>query len=408
MVLYDTREAISRDNGLPNDASDNSGGINNRPYITAEGVMNYVELDVNNLSKWFMNLLPAPDSGGLADGVGGYEVYFSDRRGNQVDTTPGINIQTGAFGFNDIVNRSDAANGCPNNVLDQPGEDFEGDGIPRTYGGVPLSAAAVPANQRVQSVSAGAWAALLTGVPANVLTVNPNCGAAATAPAPNYVYTHAQEARQNPPLFFRRALKLQYGISFNLGTACYGAAPNPPCGLTIAAENPVYIQGDYNNAGAPINFTGANVAASVAADSVTLLSDTWNDVNSFISPYDPGSRPGAVTTYRVAIIAGKGIPFAQTAGSGQDYGTDGGVHNFLRYLEGWGANLYYQGSLVSFYYTRQAIGIYKCCNTVYSPPTRVYNFDPTFANGPQWLPPRTPTLRSINTIGFTQMMNPNQ
>ncbi len=109
--------------------------------------------------------------------------------------------------------------------------------------------------------SAGAWAALLTGVPANVLTVNPNCGAAATAPAPNYVYTHAQEARQNPPLFFRRALKLQYGISFNLGTACYGAAPNPPCGLTIAAENPVYIQGDYNNAGAPINFTGANVAS---------------------------------------------------------------------------------------------------------------------------------------------------
>ena len=408
MVLYDTREAISRDNGLPNDASDNSGGINNRPQITAQGVMNYVELDVNNLSKWFMNLLPAPDSGGLADGVGGYEVYFSDRRGNQVDTTPGINIQTGAFGFNDIVNRGDAANGCPNNVLDQPGEDFEGDGIPRTYGGVPLSAAAVPANQRVQSLSAGAWAALLTGVPASVLTVNPNCGAAAPAPAPNYVYTHAQEARQNPPLFFRRALKLQYGISFNLGTACYGAAPNPPCGLTIAAENPVYIQGDYNNAGAPINFTGANVAASVAADSVTLLSDTWNDVNSFISPYDPGSRPGAVTTYRVAIIAGKGIPFAQTAGSGQDYGTDGGVHNFLRYLEGWGANLYYQGSLVSFYYTRQAIGIYKCCNTVYGPPTRVYNFDPTFVNGPQWLPPRTPTLRSINTIGFTQMMNPNQ
>jgi hypothetical protein len=399
MVLFDTREGIARDNAMGNNAADNQGGINNRPQIVAQGVMNYIELDVNNLSKWFMNLLPAPDSGLNANGVGGYEVYFSDRRGNQVDPTPGVNVQTGAFGFNDVVNRADAPNGCPDNVLDQPGEDFEGDGVLRTYGGIPLSAAAVPANQRVQSFLTGA-------VPA--LVVNPNCGAAATPPGPNYIYVHGQEARENPPVFFRRALKLEYGVSFSLGTACYGAAPNPPCGLTIAAENPVYIQGDYNNTGAPVNFTGASVASSVAADAVTFLSDNWNDANSFISPYDPGSRPGAQTTYRVAVIAGKGIPFAQTAGSGADYGTDGGLHNFLRYLEGWGNPLYYQGSLVSFYYTRQALGIYKCCNTVYSPPTRVYAFDGNFTAGPQWLPPRTPTLRSINTIGFTQMMNPNQ
>jgi len=111
----------------------------------------------------------------------------------------------------------------------------------------------------------------------------------------------------------------------------------------------------------------------------------------------------------VALIAGKGIPFLQTAGSGADYGTDGGLHNFLRYIENWGgANLYYQGSLVSFYYNRQALGVYKCCNVVYSPPARIYAFDGNFTQGPQWLPPRTPTLRSINTIGFTQMMNPNQ
>jgi PilX N-terminal len=416
MVLYDTREAISRDSatantapaGMTNNAADQTGGIT-RPFITAEGVMDYIELDANNLSKWFMNTLPTAGSGAAANGVGGYEVYFSDRRGNQVDPSPGIGVQTGEFGFNDIVNRSDAVNGCPNNALDQPGEDFDGDGVLRTYGGVPLSAAAVPVNQKVQSVVTGVSSALLIGVPASVLTVNPNCGAAGTPPGPNYVYTHAQEARENPPLFFRRALKIEYGETFTLGTACFGAAPNPPCGLTVASENPVYIQGDYNNAGATTNFTGASVASSVAADAVTLLSDSWNDVNSFISPYDPSSRVGAQTTYRVAIIAGKGIPFAQTAGSQPDYGTDGGLHNFLRYLEGWGgANLYYEGSLVSFYYNRQAIGIYKCCNTVYGPPARVYNFDGNFTNGPQWLPPRTPTLRSINTIGFTQELNPNQ
>ena len=56
-----------------------------------------------------------------------------------------------------------------------------------------------------------------------------------------------------------------------------GAAPNPPCGLTIASENPVYIQGDFNAPGG--NLAAANtVATSVAADAVTLLSDNFNDV----------------------------------------------------------------------------------------------------------------------------------
>ena len=403
MVLYDPREGIIRDNALGNNTNDNVGGINNRPEITAEGVMNYIELDVNNLTRWFNGAIGA--SGTNANGVGGYSVYFSDRRGNVLDPTPDTLTQTGSFGFNDIVNRSDATNGCPDGILDQPGEDFESDGFLRTYGETPLLAGALPASEQTQQIYG-----LLTPVNlSTVLTKNPNCPVAAVTPSPIYIYTHNQEARQNPPVFFRRALKIQYGETYNLGTTCYGAAPNPPCGLTVAAENPVYLQGDYNNAGANTAFTGADVGSSIAADAVTLLSDNWNDVNSFISPYDPGSRSGTQTTYRVAIIAGKGIPFAFTgAGAGLDYGTDGGLHNFLRYLEGWGANLYYNGSLVSFYYSRQANGTYKCCNTVYGPPTRVYSFDSTFTNGPQWLPPRTPSLRTVNTIGFSQMLMPTQ
>jgi PilX N-terminal len=406
MVLYDPREGLVRDNALPNNTPADTNAAGNRPEVTAAGVMDYIQLDANNLARWFTGALAG--SGNLANGVGGYEVYFSDRRGNQVDPTPGTTAQTGSYGFNDIVNRSDAANGCPNGTIDQPGEDFEGDGVLRLYGGIPLSANAVPANQRIQTVNAAGTlvSPLPAGAPA--MGLNPNCAAVGTAPGPFYVYTHDQEARENPPLFFRRALKIQYGVNMNLGAACFGAAPNPPCGLTFVSENPVYLQGDFNNVGAPVNFSGAFVATSIAADAVTLLSDNWNDVSSFTSPYNPGARVGNVTTYRVAIIAGKGIPFAITAGAGADYGTDGGLHNFLRYLEGWGANLYYEGSLVSFYYNRQAIGTYKCCNTVYGPPTRVYGFDTTFTQGPQWLPPRTPTLRSINTIGFTQMMNPNQ
>jgi PilX N-terminal len=403
MVIYDTREAISRDNALPDPGTDpdDGPGITNRPPITTQGVVNYVELDVSNLSRWFTGAIGA--SGAGANNVGGYAIYFSDRRGNQKD--PVTNLKTGSFGFNDVINLTDPGNGCPNGVIDQ-GEDFAGDGVLRTYGGVPL----LPIDQGASPNLAihGLLPALQAAL-GPVLSSNPNCAAAVAAPSPNYIYTHDQEARENPPAFFRRALKIEYGQTINLGTTCYGAAPNPPCGLTIVSENPVYIEGEYNDGGVNNGtWAGASVASSVAADSVTLLSNQWNDVNSFISPYSPGSRGGVSTSYRVAIIAGKGIPFPQPANTPLDYGTDGGVHNFLRYLEGWGGTLWYNGSLVSFYFNAQAIGPYKCCTTVYTPPNRQYTFDQNFTLGPQWLPPRTPTLRAINTIGFTQEVMPTQ
>ncbi|MGB9068817.1 MAG: hypothetical protein WCC21_09610 [Candidatus Acidiferrales bacterium] len=407
-VLYDPREGISRDVNPGADPNNANGNY----YITAQGVMNYIELDVNNLQRWFAGTIGA--TGTNASNVGGYEVYFSDRRGNQIDPTAGINTKTGAFGFNDIINGpTDPANGCPNNALD-PGEDFVGDGVLRTYGGRPVSAGPLVADDPPLLGYAGFAGApyIVTGTVPNLLA---NCPAAALPPGPDYLYKYTQEARENPPVFFRRALKIVNGKTLNLGTACFGAAPNPPCGLTIVSENPVYIQGEFNDGGVNDgSWTGAGVAASIAADSVTMLSNNWNDINTFISPYNPPGqtsptgRSPVTTSYRAAIIAGKGIPFVQPAGTAQDYGTDGGLHNFLRYLENWGGTVHYRGSLVSFYYNAQAIGPYKCCTTVYSAPTRDYTYDESFTNGPQWLPPRTPTLKSINTVGFTQEILPTQ
>jgi hypothetical protein len=408
-VLYDPREGISRDlDPSPGAPPGDPNNPNNNSYITAMGVMNYIELDINNLQRWFAGAIGA--SGGNASNVGGYEVYFSDRRGNQIDPTAGVNAKTGSFGFNDIINGpTDPANGCPNNAMDA-GEDLVGDIPPalRVYGGRPLSAGPLGAGSPPTLGYAGFAGAPLVAAP-NLLP-NPNCPAAALPPSPIYVYKYSQEARENPPVFFRHALKIVNGGTINLGTACFGAAPNPPCGLTIVSENPVYIQGEFNDGGVNNGtWAGASIATSVAGDSVTMLSSNWNDVNSFISPYNPGARPAVTTSYRVADISGKGIPFAQPAGTNNDYGTDGGLHNFLRYIENWGpATLYYRGSLVSFFYSAQGIGPYKCCNTVYSPPTRRYTFDQNFTNGPQWLPPRTPTLKSINTVGFTQETLPTQ
>jgi hypothetical protein len=80
------------------------------------------------------------------------------------------------------------------------------------------------------------------------------------------------------------------------------------------------------------------------------------------------------------------------------------VHNFLRYIEDWsGQTLNFRGSIVSLYRSRQATGTFKCCTSVYSPPTRGYNFDTDFLT-PALLPPRTPMFRDINTTGFAQLI----
>jgi hypothetical protein len=387
-VLFDTREGVPRDGALP----PNGSGTPTTDKITAVGDMYYIELDVANLAKWFRGTLGAPDTGTNANNVGGYSVYFSDRRGNAIDTQVAPNKKTASLGYNDFVNPA-SANACPNNTMDA-GEDLEGDGVLRTYGG------ALEPVLPVNPETAG-----LSHTPTNLQYANN--GLCTNVPPLWGLYASANEARENPAMFFRHALKLVDGSTINLGTTCYGASPNPPCGLTIASENPVYIQGDFNAPGGSLTAAGT-VATSVAADAVTLLSDSFNDVNTYISPYDTGNRNALTTAYRVAIIAGKQIPFALPAGESQaDFGTDGGLHNFLRYIENWGsATLNYQGSLVSFYYNRQAVGLYKSIS--YSPPNRVYAFDGNFTQGPQWLPPRTPTLRTVNTTGFSQMLMPTQ
>ena len=84
--------------------------------------------------------------------------------------------------------------------------------------------------------------------------------------------------RANRTLFFRRALKLVNG-------GIVGGVNSLPPGLTIAAENPVYVQGNYNSDGNAA-WAAGNVPAAVIADAVTLLSNDWNDIRSFTSPTD--------------------------------------------------------------------------------------------------------------------------
>ena len=173
------------------------------------------------------------------------------------------------------------------------------------------------------------------------------------------------------------------------------------------------MQGNYNTSNLDpfwTNNTSNNTvhsAAAIIADTVTVLSNQWSDANSLYYSTANGNRvANADAYYRMAVAAGKNIPFPQPASWGSsDTGTDGGLHNFLRYLETWNTNLWYNGSLVSMYYSEYNTGVFKCCTTVYNPPTRKYYFDTLFLN-PANLPPGTPTFQDIDNLSYRQNLIP--
>jgi len=386
--LYDPREGEVRDNAAANCAPN--------------GIMNVVELDVGNLKRWLART--APFNLGSGNSVNftnenGYVLYFSDRRGEQPDPNPATgsiyptNVLTGAYGFEDTIN-SGSLLGTPDGVLEpnNPGtsqspEDVDGKTSTKpidTWGVVTLMDGYVGYNNANLNVygTAAAPAAI------NFTRLNPH------DPYTNRINC-MRAARKNLTAGARHALRLVDGALGNVPTS-----PGNAGGFTVASENPVYVLGHYNANAA--GWGAGNAAAGLLADSVTFLSTSWSDLRSFINPTTPGNRPGADTYYRMAIAAGKTMSFPRPgANYGQDFGTDGGLHNFLRYIEAWGGTLHYKGSLVSLYYSQYATGTFKCCTTVYSPPTRDYSFDLLFLN-PQNLPPGTPMFEDVNNLSYRQ------
>jgi len=153
---------------------------------------------------------------------------------------------------------------------------------------------------------------------------------------PGSYVTNAQDARMNPPLLFRRALKVVNGSNLKQYLSSVPCPGTTVCGLTVVLENPVYVQGDYNANSGGLGFTDPHVGSAVIADAVALLSNKYNDLNTFSAPYNLGQRNATTTWYRVAILSGKGPGFPWVAGTSTDFGSDGGMHNFLRYIENWG------------------------------------------------------------------------
>jgi hypothetical protein len=368
-VLYDAREGVYRD-------------VATNASMTMGGVMNYVALDIANLKRWLTGAIGA--TGTQAWNQNGYIVYFSDRRGNHDDAAAvGGQPETGEYGNEDSINNTaGAASSAPNNVL-ETGEDRNPvDNDPmyvpvlETYGALPSAVAGV--------VPGGAQAPF--NAAATPLTAIPN----------------APDARMNKQVLFRRALKLING-------GINGGVNNlPDSGLTVAAENGIYVQGNYNATNTSVVATPDRPAA-IIGDAITILSNNWTDVKSLNTPNDMAARDATSTGYRFAMIAGKSIAFPKPGwAAAGDWGTDGGVHNFMRMLEDWGGQtISYRGAMISLYTARQMIGIYRANANVYAPGTRAFAFDTNFLQ-PQLLPPGTPMFRDVNTLRFRQILRPNQ
>ena len=404
--FYDAREGENRDNTRA--AADDS--------CTTNGVMNAVEIDVGNLKRWLANSSGSgPSVNFLAQN--GYVLYFSDRRGmlyNQHPPLGGAAAKTGDSGLEDVINAA-SANGTPDGGLETPGgvnspEDVNQNGFLDNFGPLNLGLG-------FYNGSVATNLNTLINTPANPDPFGTAAGSAR-------ITSCSSTASKNWVSGARHVLRLVDGSLGNVPLRTDAAATvDSPGGFTVASENPVYILGDYNSstadsagwAGDTTAFAGdvtGHAAAAVIADAVTLLSNGWTDAESMQTGNVTNANnrnANTVTSYRVAISGGKNRTFPYSSAStwavyaGEpDIGTDGGVHNFLRFLEDWNVAVNYKGSLVSLYYSTYNTGFYKCCNTVYDPPTRNYFFDLDFTS-PGGLPPGTPMFRDVESLSYRQL-----
>ena len=448
--FYDAREGEMRDNTVNNysPTSTQAGYPNTYSSCSVNGIMNAVELDVGNLARWLNGTMGNGTTGANASyaALNGYVVYFSDHRGMLTDLYASNGGQTpagvisGESGIEDVVN---AAQNLTSTTTDGALE-------PKTYYG--YSPEDVDQNNQLdnwgeKNIGYGFGVNTNTNplnpflrVPFNTAVSNTtvNCGQYNLSTNSFTLAVNNQVGLANPVSGARHVLKLVDGAMtaggvsdlpvMPAGSGCSQSAANPTgCGgITFASENPVYVQGNFNSSAGDAFWGTSNAtpptqtahsAASIIADTVSLLSNQWNDAASLVAPTSFSISNGTTTLtvrtstadayYRMAVSGGKNIPFPQPNWNGvaADFGTDGGMHNILRYLENWNNTLHFNGSLVSMYYSEYDTGTFKCCTVVYNPPTRDYYFDVLFLN-PANLPPATPMFQDVVNLSYHQNFAP--
>lgn len=378
--MFDSREGLYYDERSTSYYSTTYYGTLNssNQKLSRNGVMSMIDIDVANLRRFLRGDFDGrfPTNTPFATKKGdslraswnsstpdvpsreGWVMYVSDRRGDE--------DFDGQFDMEDIYGSSPGNDG----VL-QLGEDVNFDGI-----------------------------------------LNTKYGTEAERYRNNTIFPDRASVNDHP--YYRRGVRLINGTV--LPGIYDSVTPANTKGFTLASENGVYVMGNYNATGVstvpstgntpydqylPFN-TPTHIPASIVADAVTILSNAWDDGNSFRYPYDEGGRIAANTTMRFAMIAGDTIATKDaTPNQGGVFARlNGGVHNFKRFLERWTSRrLDYSGSLINLFNSQNNNGSFKCCNTVYDPPARNWVFDSTFLD-PSRIPPGTPFFQYVQTTGF--------
>ena len=171
-----------------------------------------------------------------------------------------------------------------------------------------------------------------------------------------------------------------YGVRLYQGAELKSTINGAPAikGMTVVSDQAMYLRGSYNS----VN----KKPAAIMADSLNILSNSWNDSNSNRAL---ASRIASDTTINSAFLAGTDKTGDREGASGQDRGNyNGGLENYPRFHEDWsGRTLKYRGSFVSLGVPQHVRGTWS--SQSYSPPNRDWNYDTSFNNAAN-LPPITP------------------
>ncbi len=156
-----------------------------------------------------------------------------------------------------------------------------------------------------------------------------------------------------------------------------------PAPMTVASDNAVYIEGDYNT----VNWQ----PAAVMADAVYLLSNSWVDADN--ANVGANAEVASSTTYYLAMISGD---------TPNTSAYNGGLENFPRFLESWsGQTATIHGSFINFFLSQNAVGQWSYGNPVYTAPVRDWWFEVRFLDFNN-LPPGTPSVGTVLRIAFRQ------
>jgi hypothetical protein len=238
------------------------------------------------------------------------------------------------------------------------------------------------------------------------------------------------EARSYAALGLAASDRTEGGLVFHLtvnGSAYNGAGGNTspygfaltrganlPGPLTIASDQAIYVQGDYNCNVLPLDPATNGLErrscrpndtlttgwepnpdqaetvdkiwqpAAVMADSLNVLSNNCVNNNNLLDCGVAGNQPGALSaTIYSAFLSGVDTT------NGSSY--NGGLENYPRFHENWGGSagqrLFYRGSFVGLDLPEHVSG--RWSNQVYTPPARRWAYESKF-DDPTRLPPLAP------------------